>query len=139
MVKAQAERLDAAPVNQTVSRLQSRHPAERRGIRIDPPVSVPVAIYAISVATAAPSHRSIRPGMFRVARVSNGPEVWVVGCYAVGQLMQSGFPDHDGAGRGQLLTIAASVSGTKSAKIFDPEVVRMPLVDIKSLCAMGMP
>src|SRR4051812_20952711 len=36
-------------------------------------------------------------------------------------------------------TITASVSGKKSLKIGEPNVVRMPLVGVRSLCATGRP
>ena len=70
-------------------------PQKEAGIRIDPPVSVPVAISAMPVATATPEPPLEPPGVrLRVVGVANRPEVRIVGGDAVRQFVQSGLAEH---------------------------------------------
>ena len=103
-------------------------------------MSVPVATNAIPVATATADPPLDPPGEcsglrgFRMV-----PKCGLSDVIPYASSCRPAFPTMTAPASASFSTTAASRSGTKSAKIFDPEVVRTPLVHIRSLCAIGMP
>src|SRR6266508_106201 len=115
-------------------------PQRAAGWRMEPPVSVPMPRTACPAATAAadppeepPGTRSVSHGL----RVGPKPEFSVDEPMANSSMLV--LPSTTTPARRSRSTTVASYGGRNSSRIFDPAVVRTPLVTSTSLSASGTP
>ena len=115
-------------------------PLQAAGMRVDPPPSVAIASGTSPAATATaeppldpPAARSARQAL----RVRPNRGAWVRHCWPNSGVVV--LPTMMAPACFSRATATASVSGTWSLKISEPQVVRMPAVGTRSLTATGMP
>jgi len=115
-------------------------PHSAAGIRTLPPMSVPSANGTQPEATAAPDPPDDPPGVREISQglrvmphsgESVNPEVANSGVFVLPTIMAPAVSSRS--------TSTGFQSGTQFCSSFEPRVVSLPLVGVKSLIAMGMP
>ena len=110
------------------------------GLRSEPPRSLPSAIGTIPVASAAAAPPLLPPHVFVMSyglRVAPNSALKVCdpapnsGTFVLPIVMAPAARSRS--------TISASASGTKRSNSGEPKVVRIPFVQVRSLCATGSP
>ena len=115
-------------------------PQKAAGWRIEPPVSVPRLSAARSAATTAEAPPEEPPGTRARShglRVVPKAECSVDEPIANSSMLS--LPSRIAPATLSRATTVASYGGTKRSRIFDPQVVRMPRVQKRSLSATGTP
>src|SRR5258705_5322982 len=115
-------------------------PQKAAGWRIEPPVSVPRLSAARSAATTGEEAPEGPPGTGARShglRVVPKARCWVEEPIATWSL--SSLPTRIAPAASSRATTVASYGGTKRSRIFEPEVVRTPRVQNRSLRAIGTP
>src|SRR5664279_4105631 len=104
-------------------------PQKAAGIRIEPPVSVPIAIGIIPAATAAPEPPLDPPGTHsRLWGLWTAPKWGLLDVTPYANSWRFVFPTIIAPAPSSLSTTAASKEETKYSNSFEPPVVRMPFI-----------
>ena len=110
------------------------------GLRSEPPMSEPSAIGSIPHASATAAPPLLPPHVFvRSYGLSVAPNTGLNVCDPAPNSGVFVLPTAMAPARFMRSTSSESSRGTKSLKIGEPNVVRMPLVSCRSLCAIGRP
>src|ERR1700730_16911667 len=105
------------------------HPQKAAGIRIEPPVSVPIAAAAIFATIAAPEPPLEPPGMrSRLYGLRHVPQCGLVLVAPLANSCRLSLPNRIAPAACNRVHMVQSKSGTKSARILEPPVVRIPRV-----------
>ena len=110
------------------------------GLRSEPPISEPSAIGSIPHASAAAAPPLLPPHVFvRSCGLSVAPNTGLNVCDPAPNSGVFVLPTVMAPAHFRRSTSSESSCGTKSVKIGEPKVVRMPDVSCRSLCAIGRP
>src|SRR5436305_10124474 len=115
-------------------------PQKAAGWRMEPPVSEPSAATAVPAATAAAEPPLEPPGTRDVSRgLRTGPYAEFSLEEPIANSSQFNLPSTIAPAVSSFATAVQSYGGIKFFRIFDPAVLRTPLVTITSLMATGTP
>jgi hypothetical protein len=115
-------------------------PTNEAGWRMEPPVSVPVAAGASPAATAAAEPPELPPGTASVSHgLRAGPKHEVSFDEPIANSSMLVLPSSTAPARSNCSITCASYGATNSERMREPQVVRQPFAQKRSLCAIGMP